>query len=431
MTTDEMSDALDIMLNSYNKQAEFGDGASKEDMTLDEYEKSIFLTQAQDMLVRSYTDKNLNSERKGVDESTRRQIDFSLLEKVKTLVPSATGIPFDDRGVIFKMPKREIFVSTVYNLDGDVAGKTVTSWLHTTGLKKFLQVHTGTNLDRIKDITFKFTETTSTENDMQYNLVEGRQATMEDASNMAILYNVKADPNVNSYGVKCISAADKLSAIEFPSYKFAFKSKNNDTFTLFVATDGTILAWGNTTNNVPDAFTTGQTFDVPVSSSIVNSITFKQPRESNVTDVFYILNESFNYDGKRYVIVPINHKEYDREMSKPYSQPLKKQAWRLFQNMNSGFDVDTELIPLWNLKDITKMRYKIRYIKRPNPIILQDLPDGLNIDGISVETPCELSETMHMDIVTRAFELAKQTRIGAAAQMEQMNQQARQQQRNQ
>jgi len=52
------------------------------------------------------------------------------------------------------------------------------------------------------------------------------------------------------------------------------------------------------------------------------------------TDVLFILNEklkttyqeSENSEPiiKNYVIVPINYKEYDREMSKAYSQPLKR-----------------------------------------------------------------------------------------------------------
>lgn len=47
---------------------------------------------------------------------------------------------------------------------------------------------------------------------------------------------------------------------------------------------------------------------------------------------------------KNLVVVPINYKEYDREMSKPYAQPLKKQAWRLFQNIEQGYDIYSELI---------------------------------------------------------------------------------------
>jgi hypothetical protein len=81
-------------------------------------------------------------------------------------------------------------------------------------------------------------------------------------------------------------------------------------------------------------------------------------------------SETVYGDAKDYVIVPINYREYDREMSKAYAQPLKKQAWRLFQNAGTGFDVLSEIIPIFSLKDSydegkLSFRYKIRYVRRP------------------------------------------------------------------
>ena len=110
------------------------------------------------------------------------------------------------------------------------------------------------------------------------------------------------------------------------------------------------------------------------------------------TDVLFILNEKLTQvtttkyknsatqpvvTGKKdYVIVPISYKEYDREMSKPYAQPLKKQAWRLFQNQATGFDINSELIPRFNVTEGTDINTdtavisktfmsKISYVKRP------------------------------------------------------------------
>lgn len=130
-----------------------------------------------------------------------------------------------------------------------------------------------------------------------------------------------------------------------------------------------------------------------------------------------------------YVIVPISYREYDREMSKPYAQPLKKQAWRLFQNNSTGFDFDSELIPKFDVKqhildpeqpgfnigDI-QLLYKIRYIRRPRPIILEDLPNGLEIDGETEESSCELNPIIHIDILNKAVELALATRAKSQPQ---------------
>jgi hypothetical protein len=158
---------------------------------------------------------------------------------------------------------------------------------------------------------------------------------------------------------------------------------------------------------------------------------------SDTTDVLFILNEKLTaktikslnpttYDnsgkGKDYVIVPISYKEYDREMSKPYAQPLKKQAWRLFQNMATGFDINSELIPRWNITKVdtpvaigdTEFIYKIRYVKRPRPIILEDLPNELEIDGENKASSCELNPIIHMDILNKAVELAIATRGGVS-----------------
>lgn len=240
MTRNEFSDMFTTLLNSYDTQAQFGEQASRQEIALDEYEKSVLLTQAQDIVVKSYFDRTLNSQGQGFDDTPRRQVDFSSLIKVKELESlNDNSSAFDKRGILYKMPDAE----------------------------------------------------------------DGR----------------------------------------------------------------------------------------------------------NTTDVLFILNEKMVVGDKSYVIVPISYREYDREMSKPFAQPLKKQAWRLFQNDSTGFDVLTELIPKETL-NITSAIYKIRYVRRPVPIILEDMPDGLSIDGVSEASGCELNPILHMDILNKAVELAIVTR---------------------
>ena len=76
MTNPEFSNTFDTLLNSYNAQAQFGEQSSKIDIVLDEYEKSLLLTQAQDIIVKSYFDARLNPQGQGFDDSQRRQIDL-------------------------------------------------------------------------------------------------------------------------------------------------------------------------------------------------------------------------------------------------------------------------------------------------------------------------------------------------------------------
>ena len=54
MDTKEFSDQFDTLLNSYAGVPSFGDGSSKAEITLDEYEKSVFLTRAQKQFVADY-----------------------------------------------------------------------------------------------------------------------------------------------------------------------------------------------------------------------------------------------------------------------------------------------------------------------------------------------------------------------------------------
>lgn len=308
MTNEEFSNQFDILLNSYNIQAGFGEGASKQQgagIALDEYEKSVLLTQAQDLIVKSYFDRTLNNQNQGFDDTARRQVDFSSLIKVKRYTSE----------------------------DGEVAKS-----------------------DDLYD-------------DRGYNVALER--------NILFVLNEKLE----------VGSGDKK---------------------------------------------------------------------------------------KIFVVVPINYREYDREMSKAYAQPLKKQAWRLFSNAGTGYDIKSEIIPIYGTTTKTTINtyyavyngtswsnsftkptsgtllgtisspseipassnlvlsgsyyivnepttsdedlaYVIRYVEGPTPIVLRDLPNDLSVDGVKVDTPCALNPILHMDILNKAFELAVTTRGGGTS----------------
>lgn len=244
MTIQEFSNTFDTLLNSYRDIKDFGKTQSAYSLELNEYEKSVLLTQAQDLIVKSYFDGTLNPQGQGFDETARRQIDFSDLVTVTEPVTSlADVVKFDDRGSIYTMP-----------------------------------------------------------------------------SNILFMLNEK----------------------------------------------------------------------------IIDSA------------------------HKTYVVVPLHYREYDRQMSKAYAQPLKKQCWRLFQSA-IGVDLISQIIPIYG---ITISKYRIRYVRRPVPIILVNLADGeynntLDIDGVSSVSQCELNPIVHMDILNKAVELAlNRVGIGAPAKNE-------------
>lgn len=283
MTRPEFSNTFDTLLNSYNIQAKFGEVASKQSIVLDEYEKSVLLTQAQDLIIKNYFEARSNSLGQGMDDSERRQVDFSSLITTAVLSevedPATDAKKFDTRGTVFILPK---------------------------------------------------------------------------------------------------------------------KADNKTTDVLFILNEK-LLAYDKVEEG-------------------------GEEEEENPTEE---QEESEKQEKlvkrKEYVIVPLSYKEYDREMSKPYAQPLKKQAWRLFENMATGFDLVSEIIPRYEVRDCTFV-YRIRYIKRPQPIILEDL-ENLDIDGLSTASDCELNPILHMDILNKAVELAITTRGKTPAQLDNQNKQ--------
>lgn len=60
--------------------------------------------------------------------------------------------------------------------------------------------------------------------------------------------------------------------------------------------------------------------------------------------------------------------------------------------------------------DLSGITYTLRYVKKPKPIILEDLTnygDNLSIEGETEETECELPVETHQELLERAVTLAK------------------------
>lgn len=140
------------------------------------------------------------------------------------------------------------------------------------------------------------------------------------------------------------------------------------------------------------------------------------------SNLLYIINESATalIEGvqKNITIVPITFADYARVMSKPFKQPLKNQGWRLILNAQNGpvmgqGDTIANVAEVIINPNYTLSQYKIRYIFKPNPIILTDLmSSGLSIEGMTMSSGCQLDHSVHQEILQRAVELAKATYIG-------------------
>ena len=140
-------------------------------------------------------------------------------------------------------------------------------------------------------------------------------------------------------------------------------------------------------------------FDTPLFDMRENTKSITLPSK-----LMYAINEMVevtrNNKAVLLQVIPVKFDEYSRLMCKPYKRPLKYQAWRLTNN-----DVVNKADIVVGPSDILT-KYTIRYVRRPNPIIVSDL-DGLTIDGISHASECELDPIIHTEILQRAVELAK------------------------
>lgn len=75
MNIQEFSNTFDTLLNSYNNQAAFGEGSSRADIVLDEYEKSVYLTKAQEDFVQEVYSGKYTADSFERTEEIRRQLD--------------------------------------------------------------------------------------------------------------------------------------------------------------------------------------------------------------------------------------------------------------------------------------------------------------------------------------------------------------------
>lgn len=100
-------------------------------------------------------------------------------------------------------------------------------------------------------------------------------------------------------------------------------------------------------------------------------------------------------------VVPTIHDDLDKVLKNPFKSPNSRKVIRL------DFDNKIELISKYNISN-----YKVRYLKKPNPIILVALEDNLSINnGDTKISNGETNPILHERIVQRAVQLAVQSKV--------------------
>lgn len=143
-------------------------------------------------------------------------------------------------------------------------------------------------------------------------------------------------------------------------------------------------------------------------------------------NVLYLLNEKFEYNivisptasSVKTSIFPLRWDDYQRILTKAYKSPPKRQTWRFIRSNdtaggNGNGKLVVELIPKSDLSG-TDYKYTVRYIKRPQPIVVGAL-GSLSVNGVSTVSECILPAEIHDEILNRAIEICRIDYLGDAA----------------
>ena len=132
---------------------------------------------------------------------------------------------------------------------------------------------------------------------------------------------------------------------------------------------------------------------------------YKVEIEDSVLFMIYeqctLSDENNCINNKIVSVVPTIHDDLDKVLKNPFKSPNSRKVIRL------DFDNKIELISKYNISN-----YKVRYLKKPNPIILVSLEDNLSINNGNTEVSNgETNPILHERIVQRAVQLAVQSKV--------------------
>jgi len=137
-------------------------------------------------------------------------------------------------------------------------------------------------------------------------------------------------------------------------------------------------------------------------------------------DVMYIVLETITYNGdaslpdriiggKTIPVIPTTHDEFMLSYNNPFRKPNVRKAFRIDSSFPNP-KIVTEIIADNKIKI---QQYNVRYIAKPQPIIVESLESAedvagldLTIEGKVAEAPCRLNDFTHRDIVNIAVENA-------------------------
>lgn len=352
MTTQEFSNQFDVLYNNIMSNQAPG---------IDEYEKSIFLTKAQEELVRDYFNSRNVKNAQGFDDNQKRQYDFStLLSSVRlpdytdTLgILSATNLAicntaFDSRARIYIAPS-DLFLAINESIEDSVKRRYSVLPISYDEYNRLMLKPYGFPLKR-----------------QAWRIISDRTSSLV------------------GWGGKQINYAT-----------FLFKSKYFKTININIRTI-------NRDNLEKPTVIEGDN-SVEINMSIpVNKLT-------EYWNTYLMNNDKLKTAGLDKYLYPPNGSDTGRFPSSGFTEIVSFTISIAPATMESGAVVNTPVFEIIG-RFTGDIEYNMRYVKTPKPIILvslSDIQEGLSINGYNTVTECELPLNTHQEILQRAVELAK------------------------
>ena len=144
MTTTEFSNEFDILYNNISSNQAPG---------LDEYEKSVFLTKAQDELVKAYFNPLTVKTNQGFDASSKRQYDFSTLIKTASIDLNSIWITDSDGSNVITPIKDTSNLIKKIDFRSELCGLPSDVFLIVNEILEFNTIQKGTSPPKITPFT--------------------------------------------------------------------------------------------------------------------------------------------------------------------------------------------------------------------------------------------------------------------------------------
>lgn len=390
MTTVEMSNEYDVLYNNITSGQAPG---------LNEYEKSVFLTKAQNMLVSEQFNERTDAVGGGFDGSQKRQYDFSSLIRTESLFPVNSyndrikdSEKLDRRSIVYLFPQ-DYFLAVNELLYDDKYQYVVTP-LNYAEYQRLM----------VKPYNFPVKRGA-------WRIITGRKncnVFTAIADTNLVSEDKDAEPEyrfVSSWASGSRTLKITINRGEVSEHPAIQITENG------LVASNVSLPQGTTTFAMID-YSSGWNSDnsvYEISLTVVCKIKGEEPKDDEEMfeqlKYFFSLFKKFAVGDKNFA------KVVDRlDGLQMISAPSKYTTYTM-----TGKSIETHIASVPVVEIIGKFNtnppaYQLRYVKAPTPIILDDLSnygEDASIDGYKEVSGCQLPAECHHDIVERAVTLAK------------------------